>query len=119
MVVLFAYKDGRKVQMQKRFAEILQKLKHGTYEEGAEVVAPTRVTTPPPLDVIEPQKPVSEVAPQEPVEPVEHEAKALLVSAAAKKLAEEFKVDLSLVTGTGANGQITKTDVENYVASRV
>jgi pyruvate/2-oxoglutarate dehydrogenase complex dihydrolipoamide acyltransferase (E2) component len=38
------------------------------------------------------------------------------VSDAADKLAQEKDIDLSLVTGTGANGSITKGDVEKYIA---
>lgn len=121
MLVSFTYKkNGRIVPMKKRFAEILQKLGHGHYTEST-TAAPKKpvVNTPPPLDVIEPEAPLSEAQDAAPQEPVEPEAKALLVSAAAKKLAEEFKVSLELLTGTGANGQITKTDVENYIDSRV
>jgi pyruvate/2-oxoglutarate dehydrogenase complex dihydrolipoamide acyltransferase (E2) component len=36
---------------------------------------------------------------------------------AAKALAAECGVDLALVTGTGADGQITKPDVKSYIAS--
>jgi len=39
-------------------------------------------------------------------------------SDAAAKLAYEKGVDLALVTGTGANGNITKGDVEAYIAAR-
>jgi len=40
------------------------------------------------------------------------------VSPIAKKLAAEFNIDLSLVTGTGPGGRITKEDVENYVNAK-
>lgn len=36
----------------------------------------------------------------------------------AKKIAAEFNIDLSLVTGTGPKGRITKEDVENYVNAK-
>lgn len=36
-------------------------------------------------------------------------------SAAAIKLAEEYKIDLSTLTGTGAGGAITKGDVEKAI----
>lgn len=120
MLVSFTYKNGRKVQMQKRFADILQKMKHGTYSESAggpiELKKPA-VSTPPPLEVKE-----SVIETQEPAAPQgseESEAKPLSVSVAAKKLAEEFKVALELLSGTGAGGQITKTDVENYIDSKI
>lgn len=119
MLVSFTYeKNARTVPMQKRFAEILQKLGHGYYTENTQApISKPVVNTPPPLEV---KEPISEV--QEPAAPQEleqSEAKTFHVSVAAKKIADEFKVDLSLVTGTGANGQITKTDVESYIDSRV
>lgn len=40
----------------------------------------------------------------------------LKASDAAMKLADEAGIDLKLVTGTGANGNITKGDVEKYIA---
>jgi len=118
MIVLFTYKNGRKVPMQKRFADILQKLKHGTYTEEKLNTKP-EVNTPPPLGVIEPESQLQETKDETPQETPQPEEKALLVSVAAKKLAEEFKVSLELLSGTGANGQITKTDVENYIDSKV
>jgi len=36
----------------------------------------------------------------------------------AKKLAEENKVDLSLVTGTGPGGRITEEDVKKYIEEK-
>lgn len=39
-------------------------------------------------------------------------------SPVAKKIAAEFNIDLSLVTGTGPGGRITKEDVENYVNTK-
>lgn len=110
MLVSFTYKkNARTVTMQKRFAEILQKLGHGTYGENAEAISKSAVNTPPPLEV---KEPVSE-------EPEQGETKNFHVSVAAKKLAEEFKVALELLSGTGAGGQITKTDVENYIDSKI
>ena len=118
MLVSFTYeKNARTVTMQKRFAEILQKLGHGYYTENAEAFSKPVVNTPPPLEVKEPVSEVKE--PAAPQETEQGEAKTFHVSVAAKKIADDFKVDLSLVTGTGANGQITKTDVESYIDSRV
>lgn len=116
MLVSFTYeKNARTVPMQKRFAEIMQKLGHGYYTENTEA-APKKllVNTPPPLEVKETHELVLNSQ-----EPEHHEAKTFHASVAAKKIADDFKVDLSLVTGTGANGQITKTDVESYIDSRV
>lgn len=39
------------------------------------------------------------------------------ISEAARKLAEEKGIDLTKVTGTGANGAITKPDVEAAIAA--
>jgi len=115
MLVSFTYeKNSRTVPMQKRFAEILQKLGHGYYTENTEAISKPVVNTPPPLEVKETHELVLNSQ-----EPEHHEAKTFHVSVAAKKIAEDFKVDLALVTGTGANGQITKTDVESYIDSRV
>lgn len=48
-----------------------------------------------------------------PVAPEETAATEIKVSAAAEKLAEEKGVDLATITGTGKDGAITKTDVED------
>jgi pyruvate dehydrogenase E2 component (dihydrolipoamide acetyltransferase) len=45
-------------------------------------------------------------------------APAPIVSPAAKKLAEENGVDLSLIQGTGANGNIKKSDVEAFLSAQ-
>jgi pyruvate dehydrogenase E2 component (dihydrolipoamide acetyltransferase) len=42
----------------------------------------------------------------------------IAASDAAAKLAYDKGVDLALVTGTGANGNITKGDVEAFIAAR-
>ena len=42
------------------------------------------------------------------------ESTRVIAAPAAKKLAQEKGVDISLVTGTGPNGRITIEDVENY-----
>ena len=47
-------------------------------------------------------------------EPAEATASGALVNPAAKKLAEERGIDISLVTRTGKGGRITKEDVVNY-----
>lgn len=49
---------------------------------------------------------------------VEEESEEIAASDAAAKLAYEKGVDLALVTGTGANGNITKGDVEAFIAAR-
>ena len=66
-------------------------------EEGAVAAAPA---------------PASKKAASE--EPAEATASGVLVNPAAKKLAEERGIDISLITGTGKGGRITKEDVVNY-----
>ncbi len=41
----------------------------------------------------------------------------IIATPVAKRIAEERGIDLSLVTGTGPEGRITKADVENFVPS--
>lgn len=50
-------------------------------------------------------------------EPAEATASGGLINPAAKKLAEERGIDISLITGTGKGGRITKEDVVNYTPS--
>jgi pyruvate/2-oxoglutarate dehydrogenase complex dihydrolipoamide acyltransferase (E2) component len=90
--VEFIYsKGGKKVLMAQRYAEILRKLDHGTYE--------TRMLT---------------AAPVKP--PVEDEP---LVSEALSAFAAENNIDLSKVTGTGKDGRIKKSDIEAFIAVQV
>ena len=49
---------------------------------------------------------------------VDDEPDDVAASDAAAKLAYGKGVDLALVTGTGANGNITKGDVEAFIAAR-
>ena len=50
-------------------------------------------------------------------EPAEPTASGGLINPAAKKLAEERGIDISLIAGTGKGGRITKEDVVNYTPS--
>eukprot|EP01022_Parablepharisma_sp_SALTPOND_P008814 TRINITY_DN136_c0_g5_i2.p2 TRINITY_DN136_c0_g5~~TRINITY_DN136_c0_g5_i2.p2 ORF type:complete len:506 (-),score=70.63 TRINITY_DN136_c0_g5_i2:3743-5260(-) len=52
-----------------------------------------------------------------PKEPAKHEGR-IMASPAAKKLAGEKGIDLAEITGTGPNGRILKTDVEDYAAKK-
>ena len=64
--------------------------------------------------------PAAEAAPSAapaaaPAAPAEKKAGGrVIASPAAKKLAKEKGIDLSLVTGTGPNGRVTEEDVKNY-----
>lgn len=62
--------------------------------------------------------PIQQSPSQEPkVSPVPTRKQAGRYSPAVLTLASEYQVDLTKLTGTGADGRITRRDVENYVAS--
>ena len=90
--VEFTYgKGGRTVLMQRRYAETLRKLGHGTFaEDGYQ----TRMLT---------AKGSAKVA---------DEDDGPLISDALRAFAEENDVDLELVVGTGKDGRIKKSDIE-------
>jgi len=52
-----------------------------------------------------------------PLETTENDTKRLFASPLAKKIALEKGIDLSEIKGTGENGRIIKTDVENFTPS--
>lgn len=83
--VEFTYgKGGRTVLMQRRYAETLRKLGHGTYpDEGSQ--APLAKP---------PKKP------------------ELLISEAVAEFAKENGIDVTKVVGTGKDGRINKSDIE-------
>ncbi|AXF51956.1 MAG: branched-chain alpha-keto acid dehydrogenase [Caudoviricetes sp.] len=85
--VEFTYgKGGRTVLMQRRYAETLRKLGHGTYpDEGSQV----------PL-----------------VQPPKTE---LLISDAVAEFAKKNGIDVTKVTGTGKDGRINKSDIEAVI----
>lgn len=89
--VEFIYsKGGKKVLMASRYAEILCKLGHGTYE--------TRMLT-----AAQPSAVVEEP----------------LVSDAIAEFAKENGVDIEKIIGTGKDGRIKKSDVEAAIAVQV
>ena len=94
--VEFVYgKGGKKVLMQRRYAETLRKLGHGTYaDEGYQ----TRMLTAGP-----------------PAHPLDEEPKA---SEAVLEFAKEHGVDIEAVVGTGKDGRIKKSDVEAVIAAQ-
>ncbi|MEM3699900.1 MAG: dihydrolipoamide acetyltransferase family protein [Candidatus Bathyarchaeia archaeon] len=59
-----------------------------------------------------PGEPFSEA---EILQPVEEKEKPVLASPAAKRLAREHGIDLSLVEGTGPEGRIVEEDVKRYI----
>lgn len=87
--VEFIYgKGGKKVMMARRYAETLQKLGHGTYQDK----------------MLTAGKPVEDDEP--------------LISEAVREFAEENGVDLDTVIGTGKDGRIKKSDVEAAIDAR-
>src|SRR4051812_2449850 len=70
-------------------------------------------------EVAQAEKQGGQVAPQpakQPEQQVVNEGR-IFASPLAKKLAEDKGIDLRYVKGTGDNGRITKTDIENYKAT--
>ena len=60
-----------------------------------------------------PPKPVSEAQKVIEVEAVSN-SKRIFISPLARKLANEKNIDISKISGTGENGRIVKSDVENF-----
>ncbi len=68
-----------------------------------------------------PVQPAPEPAPVQsapPVQPAPGQEAALLLSPVVRKLIRENSVDLSVITGTGAGGRITRADVLDYLDQR-
>lgn len=98
--VKFTYsKNGKSVEMSRRYAEILRKSGHGCYSDDGYQTRMLTAAPPPP--------PGSTNAEDE-----------LLVSKAVAEFAAEFGVDLEKVVGTGQDGRIKKSDVEAVIAAR-
>lgn len=94
--VEFVYgKGSKKVLMQRRYAETLRKLGHGTYSEDG---YQTRMLTAGP-----------------PAKTPDEEPKA---SEAVLEFAKEHGVDIEKVVGTGKDGRIKKSDVEAFIDAR-
>lgn len=94
--VEFVYgKGGKKVLMQRRYAETLRKLGHGTYSDDG---YQTRMLSAGP-----------------PATPLDEEPKA---SEAVLEFAKEHGVDIDQVVGTGKDGRIKKSDVEAVIAAQ-
>ncbi|MBT4160880.1 MAG: 2-oxoglutarate dehydrogenase complex dihydrolipoyllysine-residue succinyltransferase [Gammaproteobacteria bacterium] len=79
----------------------------GVFEPGEVSVEATEAV--PPAQVAEP---VSEEA----AEGVSEEAQAVIVSPAARKMADENKIDVTQLVGSGKGGRVTKEDVLKAVA---
>jgi pyruvate dehydrogenase E2 component (dihydrolipoamide acetyltransferase) len=71
---------------------------------------------PPNKQVAQAEKQGGQAAPQPAVQQEVVNEGRIFASPLAKKLAEEKGIDLKYVKGTGDNGRITKTDIENYKA---
>ncbi|CAL1376576.1 unnamed protein product [Linum trigynum] len=87
---------------------------------GADAAPPKEPSSsaPPPPAKEAVEEPVSSPAPKTPkLTPASSEDR-IFASPLAKKLAEEHKVSLSEIKGTGPDGRIVKADIEDYLASR-
>lgn len=60
----------------------------------------------------------AEPAPQPVAEPATSQEPTGPLSPIVRKMAREFNIDLSQISGTGAGGRITKSDVEAYMANQ-
>ena len=74
--------------------------------------APAPTTTQEPTKTVAAEAPVAPVATA--VEEVAAEGQRILASPLAKKIAQEKGIALSLVKGSGENGRIVKSDIENF-----
>lgn len=86
----------------------------GTIESA--VAQPTEQVAPAPAPAAPPPaaRPTEAPPPAAPPAPAEAEVERL-ASPVARRMAAEYGVDLSQVTGTGPGGRITREDVTNYV----
>ena len=67
-----------------------------------------------PVEIAKPKK--EEVAPMAVQQiPVREDNERVFISPLAKKLAKERNINIKFVQGTGENGRIVKSDIENYV----
>ena len=82
--VEFVYgKGGKTVMMQRRYADTLQKLGHGTYQTKVMVAEKPKQAEP-----------------------------ELLISDAVAQFAKDNDIDVTKVVGTGKDGRINKSDIE-------
>jgi pyruvate/2-oxoglutarate dehydrogenase complex dihydrolipoamide acyltransferase (E2) component len=88
--VEFTYgKNGKTVLMQRRYAETLRKLGHGTYPDECSQVP-----------LVQPQK------------------TELLISDAVAEFAKENGIDILKIVGTGKDGRINKSDIEATIKAQ-
>jgi 2-oxoglutarate dehydrogenase E2 component (dihydrolipoamide succinyltransferase) len=84
--------------------------------ESADFASPAANTTAP-RSAAATQLPIDDTVPATPRSGVEQERNQTL-SPGARRIAEEEKVNLSEVTGTGKHGQVTKSDLVQYLESK-
>ena len=65
---------------------------------------------------LEPEK-ISEISSMKPAI-VKASGERIIISPVARKLAEEYKIDIGLITGTGPAGRIVKKDVEREIETK-
>lgn len=82
----------------------------------AEAPKATPVSSPPKEAAVE--KPVSSPEPRVAKASAAPDADRIFASPLARKFAEDHKVSLSNINGTGPDGRIVKADIEDYLASR-
>ncbi|KAG9450811.1 hypothetical protein H6P81_010776 [Aristolochia fimbriata] len=82
---------------------------------GSKESAPT--SAPPPKKEVEPVSSPEPTKSSKPVDAVPLEEDRIIISPAARKLAEDNNVPVSSIKGTGPDGRILKSDIEDYLAS--
>lgn len=122
MKVDFTYtKNGKTVSMREAHAQVLQKMKLGTYAAAAithsenRSMQPELFNAPAPEKIIkainsDPEKNEKDKSDDDDDEP--------LISDFVKKLAEENGIDIKTVTGTGNKGRITKHDIDQLIQAK-
>ena len=78
-----------------------------------------RAEAPPAPEAAPPPPPAPKAeAPAAPAAPPAEEEERMRVSPLARRLAQEYGVDLSQVHGTGPNGRVVEADIESYAAQK-
>jgi len=81
------------------------------YTKGGSDTAPAAEKS---AEAPDPTPKKTEAAPEEEVEEVVSDGKRVFISPLAKKIAEEKGINIAKVKGSGENGRIVKSDIENY-----
>ncbi|MDB0048385.1 pyruvate dehydrogenase complex dihydrolipoamide acetyltransferase [Pseudomonadota bacterium] len=73
-----------------------------------------KIENKPKIDISSKEMAKIELVTDKNIEPVKQNKTRIFVSPLAKRLAKQRNIDLSLISGSGANGRILKNDIENF-----